>query len=241
MLAVFVGCERDPGSAFVTALPGSSLPLNAELIIALDAPVDALSVTSASVTARRTDGQPLEYVQRAVAGRIVILALVDAALLAATPVEVEVHLMGLPSVHALRTTDQRRLARSQITRVLLEGPLRSTARAPTRLLSVNGSLLPLAGPVTSPDATIELQFDGPLDPASLNPESTPLLRVAQGLSLEEPILPAVTWQILGQTTTVVLTWPRAAGALRLDLRRTQVRDLFGARPEPALVLDLSGN
>jgi hypothetical protein len=211
--------------------------LNSALTVALDGPIDPLSVTDRSISAVREDGRPLAARVGTSAGCVVVELVIDDALLAAPPPVVVVRLLGLPSPHAVATLDGRRLGASARIGFRVTSALEPRGSSPARIVEVAGSPprpeleLPAGGPLV-------LVVDGVLDPSTLAPEGCPLFPVEQGLVLPVPLLPEVRWRCLGERFELTLGLGGHRGRFQLDLRRFHWRDLSGGIPEPALVTEV---
>jgi len=211
--------------------------LNSPLEVSLDGPVDPLSLTAVSVTALGEDGRPLPARIGTSSGRVVLQLEVDRSLLADPPARVELRLLGLPSPHALRTLDGRRLAATTRVGFRVTGGLEPRGPSPALLLAMDGEP---PGPLVelAPGRALALRFDGVLDPATLQPGDCPLFPLVNGLVLSTPVLPDVRWRCLGERFEVELGLAGQRGRFRLDLRRFGWRDLAGGIPEPALVTEV---
>ncbi|HZL99745.1 MAG TPA: hypothetical protein VFD43_05780 [Planctomycetota bacterium] len=213
------------------------MALNSDLELDLGGPVDPLSLTSASVSAWREDGRPLPAIVTTASGRIVLQLDVDEALLADPPAEVRVRLLGLPSPHALRTLDGRRLAGSAQAVFRVAGVLEPRGPSPARLVALDG-LPPRPELELAPEGRIVLRFEGVLDPSTLGPGACPLFPMEQGLVLSTPIFPEARWRCTGERFELTLSLAGRRGRFQLDLRRVRWRDLAGGIPEPALVTEV---
>jgi len=232
-------CGNGAWSATAALEPPTRLDvaLNSALTVALDGPVDPLSVTARSVGAAREDGRPLAARVGTSAGQVVVELEVDEALLAAPPTAVVVHLLGLPSPHALATLDGRRLGSAARIAFRVSAALEPRGGSPARLVEIAGHAPRPELELAAGDPLV-LVLDGVLDPATLAPGDCPLFPVEQGLVLPAPLLPAVRWRCLGERFELTLGLGGHRGRFQLDLRRFGWRDLSGGIPEPALVTEV---
>ena len=232
-------CGHGGGLATAAIEPPGRLEvaLNSALTVALDGPVDPLSVTARSVSATREDGRPLAARIATSAGRVVVELEVDQALLGEPPPVVIVRLLGLPSPHAVATLDGRRLGATAGIAFRASAGLEPRGWTPARLVEVAGHppRPELALPAGEP---LVLVLEGVLDPSTLEPEDCPLFPVEQGLVLPAPLLPEVRWRCVGERFELSLGLGGRRGRFQLDLRRFRWRDLAGGIPEPALVTEV---
>lgn len=215
--------------------PDSSEPraLNAPIEVALDGPIDPVSVTAASVKVVRADGSDVPAVVSVSAGSIrVELAVTHDSMVEALPA-VWLELAGLPSPAALRTLDGRCLRSSVRRAVPVLAELRAASPAPPRLVSVNGVATSELGAELNWTGELVLTFSGVLDHATISPLTCPLFPVAGDLTLPSALAPVVRWRCVGQRFDLILSLPAASGRLHCILRRLAVRDHAGAAPEPA--------
>lgn len=213
------------------------MALNSALMLALDGPIDPLSVTRASVSARRSDGRDLAAQVETSGGQLVLQLVVDAELLADPPESVALTVLGLPSPHALSTLDGRRLAATTRVDFTVTAGLEARGRSPARLVELGGQS-PRPALELSAAEPLRLVIDGVLDPATLRPLDCPLFPLEQGLVLPTPLQPVTSWRCIGPRFELVLDLAGRRGRFQLDLRRFGWRDLAGGIPEPALVAEV---
>ena len=233
MGGALLACGTAAGTVELLSRPPGPTALNAQLILRLDGDVDPLGVTALSVDVLRDDGRSLPARVGTSAGGLLVELIVTPELLADAPPSALVRLAGLPSMHALRTTDGRRLRAPAALRWPLNGRLQGSNGASPRLLEVDGRPLPLDGPVAA-DGPLRLLFEGIVDPGTVSPETCPLYPLEHGLTLATPLLPRVGWRCIGDRFELVLDLGQPHGTLELNLRRFGLRDFSGRSPEPPL-------
>jgi len=232
------GCGGGAGTASAEPAGRRDVALNSALVIGLGEPVDPLSVTAASVSAARLDGRPLGSRVGVAGGRVVVELVVDESLLADPPEAVAVTLIGLPSPHAVRTLDGRRLVAAARLDFRVTSVLEPRGALPARLLDVDGQP-PRPGLQLTVDGPVVLRLDGVLDPASLSPQACPLFPLENGLVLPVPVEPVLSWRCIGDRFELELGLDGQHGRFQLDLRRFRWRDLAGGIPEPTLVAEVA--
>ncbi len=206
-------------------------------MVALDGAIDPLSVHDGAVFVSDDAGRPLEAELAVEGGRLAIRPVATPELLAGGPSSLRVRLAGAPSPLALRTTDGRLLAHGESREIPLRLRLEDEEDAPPRVLALQGRP-PAALVELSREGSLELRFDGVLDPATLTPAHSALYPLVGGLVLEQPVWPQVDWRCVGRRFDLLLRVAPGSGSLQLNLRRAGWRDLGGRVPEPPLVIEL---
>lgn len=226
-------CDAKPGFALRSA-PSGALWIDESIRLVFDGAVDPLAVTERSVRVITTAGEQLPRRVRVDGSALEISLRVDAGLLERAPSGVVIHLAGAPSLHGLVARDGRRLERSLALPVPLGEGLAPSARGAPRLVSVNG--VPLDDPTPPRHAgVLELIFEGRVDPATLRPETCPLIPVTGDVALD-PLAPQVSWWLEGERFGVRLELPPGTGPLELRTRMLGLRGPDGAAPEPRAVV-----
>jgi hypothetical protein len=214
----------------------AELPINGQLVLRFDAPVDPLSVTADAVVVS-ADGAPLPAEVGVEQGALVVRPIVTPELLSRPPARLELRLAAAPSLRGLRTTAGLGLERPVTIAAALVPRLQDGTGTAPRLLEVQGRPAASVAQVGS-DGRVVLVFDGVLDPATVTPAACALSPVQGGLVLPSTLEPEVDWTCIGRRFELRLRLPAKSGPLQFALRRCGLRDFAGRVPEPPIVLEL---